>query len=166
MSSQYWGVAKYFFEVNNYISGFADLSNFIHSFSHLKGQRDKHSIRLKSLQNNYLLVLSMHILGRLLHFWGWRVVKDLILKNYCVLAVWKRRSYAKKIRVMISLRRNISPILRRRRQMAAILTPWLPSARVAKATRQLFVCGHEPKTKELLELLLFLFTIWFISSLK
>ena len=28
----------------------------------------------------------------------------------------------------------------------------------------IFVCGHRPKTKELLEL--FLFTIWFISSLK
>ena len=30
------------------------------------------------------------------------------------------------------------------------------------------VCGHWPKTKELLEFLflLFLFTIWFISSLK
>ena len=34
--------------------------------------------------------------------------------------------------------------------------------------RLLFVCGHRPKTKELLELLLFLLssTIWFISSLK
>ena len=31
----------------------------------------------------------------------------------------------------------------------------------------IFVCGHRPKTKELLELLLFLlFSIWFISSLK
>ena len=29
-----------------------------------------------------------------------------------------------------------------------------------------FVCGHRPKTKELLQLLLFLFSIWFISSLK
>ena len=31
----------------------------------------------------------------------------------------------------------------------------------------IFVCGHRPKTKELLELFLFLsVTIWFISSLK
>ena len=32
----------------------------------------------------------------------------------------------------------------------------------------IFVCGHRPKTKALLELLLlfFLFSIWFISSLK
>ena len=32
----------------------------------------------------------------------------------------------------------------------------------------IFVCGHRPKTKELLELFLLLlsFTIWFISSLK
>ena len=30
----------------------------------------------------------------------------------------------------------------------------------------IFVCSHRPKTKELLELFLLLFTIWFISSLK
>ena len=30
----------------------------------------------------------------------------------------------------------------------------------------LFVCGHRPKTNELLELLLFLFTFWFIPHLN
>ena len=37
-----------------------------------------------------------------------------------------------------------------------------------RSAREFIVCGHRPKTKELLEflLLLLLFTIWFISSLK
>ena len=48
----------------------------------------------------------------------------------------------------------------------------LCSSIVGMASSVIFVCSHRPKTKELLEfllllfLLLFLFTIWFISSLK
>ena len=40
---------------------------------------------------------------------------------------------------------------------------------IVKAFFYIFVCGHRPKTKELLELLFLLFlsfAIWFISSLK
>ena len=39
--------------------------------------------------------------------------------------------------------------------------------KVALVEGPIFVCGHRPKTKELLELFLFLlFTVWFISSSK